>query len=377
MNSEPLLSIRTVHGWLSLLAAMTLLSRPGREPDQLISTCPLPVGMLDLPGRTLLAASGRLAELLALADPGDCPLDMAEITDRPDDMGRLFDLVQAGALDMFAATRSLRRRAGETVATENWVVVSDAGQRHRALWVVVPAGEGPASWVSERPDHTWPREVSGLVVGSFDPALQIGRISVDVHGVLGLSSEQLVGRALTELVHPHDLPELFASMGTSLADGTGVGAQLRLANCDGEWVPTRWIVTPVVDESLRFGFAFATSRSDGNGTDLDDNTRRMAALERHLWRIAQEVQASGVAAGLNPVPEPGQLPGLGDLSPRQWEVLTRLLRGERVPTIARDLYISQSTVRNHLADMFRKLGVHSQQQLLDLLRTDPHRQVGP
>jgi DNA-binding NarL/FixJ family response regulator len=47
--------------------------------------------------------------------------------------------------------------------------------------------------------------------------------------------------------------------------------------------------------------------------------------------------------------------------------MERLVRGERVPTIARALYVSQSTVRNHLSVIFRKLGVHSQEELLRAL----------
>jgi DNA-binding CsgD family transcriptional regulator len=32
------------------------------------------------------------------------------------------------------------------------------------------------------------------------------------------------------------------------------------------------------------------------------------------------------------------------------------------------MYLSQSTVRNHLASIFRKVGVHSQPELLEYLR---------
>lgn len=58
----------------------------------------------------------------------------------------------------------------------------------------------------------------------------------------------------------------------------------------------------------------------------------------------------------------------GDFSERQLEIMERLVRGERVPTIARGLYLSQSTVRNHLSAIFRKFGVHSQEELLGTLR---------
>jgi DNA-binding NarL/FixJ family response regulator len=61
-------------------------------------------------------------------------------------------------------------------------------------------------------------------------------------------------------------------------------------------------------------------------------------------------------------------PELGDLSTRQWEILSRLVVGERVPTIASELFISPSTVRNHLSMIFQRFGVHSQAELLGKLR---------
>lgn len=62
------------------------------------------------------------------------------------------------------------------------------------------------------------------------------------------------------------------------------------------------------------------------------------------------------------------LPGLERLSRREIEVVRMLLLGDRVPVIARQLFISQSTVRNHLSSVFRKLRVNSQQELIVLLR---------
>lgn len=64
----------------------------------------------------------------------------------------------------------------------------------------------------------------------------------------------------------------------------------------------------------------------------------------------------------------GAVPESAHLTPRQVEILKRLLAGDRVPRIARDLYISQSTVRNHLSLIYRRFGVHSQDELLHVLR---------
>lgn len=60
--------------------------------------------------------------------------------------------------------------------------------------------------------------------------------------------------------------------------------------------------------------------------------------------------------------------GAERLSSREQEIVTSLLSGDRVPAIARALFLSQSTVRNQLTSVYRKLSVSSQQELIDLYR---------
>ncbi len=64
----------------------------------------------------------------------------------------------------------------------------------------------------------------------------------------------------------------------------------------------------------------------------------------------------------------GVQPRTGDdsygLSPRERDVLDRLLRHQRVSLIADELSLSPHTVRNHLKSIFRKVGVRSQNDLL-------------
>jgi DNA-binding CsgD family transcriptional regulator len=59
------------------------------------------------------------------------------------------------------------------------------------------------------------------------------------------------------------------------------------------------------------------------------------------------------------------------LSKREREVLAHLVEGGRVATVAKALFVSPHTVRNHLRSIFAKLGVHSQPELLEHVRENP------
>jgi DNA-binding CsgD family transcriptional regulator len=97
-----------------------------------------------------------------------------------------------------------------------------------------------------------------------------------------------------------------------------------------------------------------------------DPSKRVVQLEGHLRRIGHEIEAAGIAPlGAHSVPG---TPAGEHLSAREFEIVTRMLRGDRVTTIARDLYLSTSTVRNHLSHIFRKLGVHSQVELIEAIQ---------
>ena len=73
-------------------------------------------------------------------------------------------------------------------------------------------------------------------------------------------------------------------------------------------------------------------------------------------------------AGLTPPTLTRDASGLNELSPREVEIVNRMLRGERVAMIARALSLSASTVRNHLSSVYRKLGIHSQTELIEVLK---------
>jgi DNA-binding CsgD family transcriptional regulator len=196
----------------------------------------------------------------------------------------------------------------------------------------------------------------GLVVGLVSDEWIIRHISVDGPSLLGVPAEQAVGSSLLTFIHPTDQPDVVG--GAVSPDGSS-SVVVKMGG-PGRWVPVRLAVTPMVGGAL--GVTITGCRSA-------EAEHRMTVLEQHLWRIAREIEAAGIPLAPEPTADLASLPALDDLSPRQWDVLRRLLRGERVPGIARSLYVSPSTVRNHLTAIFAKVGVHSQGELIERLRT--------
>ncbi len=56
------------------------------------------------------------------------------------------------------------------------------------------------------------------------------------------------------------------------------------------------------------------------------------------------------------------------LTKRELQIAQGLLGGERVSTLANNLCLSKETIRHHLKSIFQKFGVHSQSELVNVLR---------
>jgi DNA-binding NarL/FixJ family response regulator len=89
-----------------------------------------------------------------------------------------------------------------------------------------------------------------------------------------------------------------------------------------------------------------------------------------MRRIADELRSAGLIPRLKQLPANADIPQLGQLTSREWAVLTRLLDGQRAADIAADLVVSQSTVRNHLSSIYAKLRVKGQVDLVRTMRRD-------
>lgn len=191
--------------------------------------------------------------------------------------------------------------------------------------------------------------------------------AVDLDG--GGESVPEASHSLPDIVHPDDWRMLESSLRAAAgADGPDVVGPIRFrVGAAGdrrhiEFLTRRWsdddrFLTAIV----RDGDAAARSRSESG---------RVHELEVALAAVADTaLGALGIAAGS--VLAPPAQDALDRLSRREREVVVLLLRGLRVPTIAAQLYVAPSTVRNHLSRVFRKLGVHSQAELVEVLTGPP------
>ncbi len=137
---------------------------------------------------------------------------------------------------------------------------------------------------------------------------------------------------------------------------------------------------PVVASARRHAVAMAGQY----GPELLLVARDLAAAGRYLVaaesaaqaaRLTGAAEATALAQGLaaactdvrNPVLE-GIVPVV--LSPRRAEVAQAVARGKNGPTIASELGLSLRTVNNHLARVYRLLGVANRQELQRVYRAD-------
>ena len=337
----------------------------------------VPCAIVDTPTKRLVAVNHEFAALFSAETPLLQNIDFLTLF-RPEIrtlVGTILSGIEEGFIQFCQAQAELELPEGARLGVSGWVR-SLPGRL--ALVALVPAGgelpEGPAI-VAGHPVTSGP-DAFRLVLGALDHEWRFSEISPDATAWFGWNPAEYRGTALQSVVHPEDAPLLLLALGRSGVDRRGVATVLRVrsesapssnGSSEGssghpEWVPVRCEVSPLCDHNPpRFAVAMWVLETERDGESPE---QRAARLEDHLWRIALEI----AAAGIGDAPASGEMwwsdPALRELSQRQLEILRRLLRGERVPTIARDLFLSQSTVRNHLSAIYRRLGVHSQAELL-------------
>ena len=335
----------------------------------LVRSSDVPLAAVDLPSGRVLAVNQMLADALGSAVgelTGSSSLEWLSPDDRQ--AARLgYQALADGDLTGYQAIRRLADPSDTDQVFSVWVSTVDVDGARVGLASAIPSAPYDNQFRALPPVSQVP-EPGNVVLGTVDKYWRIDRISQDVTALLGLTPEQSTGQPVLAVIHPSDLPAFLAAVEHARRGQRAVRVTLRISARYSDWTEVAVVLATIAPGDPP-PLAFALMRSDdaADPPGPGDGTREMQ-LETHMLRIADELHAAGLIPRLQQLPPLTDEPRLGKLTSREWAVLTRLLDGQRIPAIAASLYISQSTVRNHLSSIYAKLGVHSQVDLIRLLR---------
>jgi DNA-binding CsgD family transcriptional regulator len=284
-----------------------------------------------------------------------------------------FQALADGDLTGYQAVRRLANPEDPDLVYSVWISTVDVDGARVGLASVIPSASHDSQFRAMPPASMVP-EPGNVVLGTVDNFWRIDRISQDVTPLLGLTPEQCVGQPVLGVVHPFDVPALLAAVEHARRGERAVRLMLRVAAGTDDWSEVTVVLATVAPGDPP-PLAFALIRHDAAADGPGDSSRE-SRLEAHMLRIADELHAAGLIPRLQQLPALSDEPRLGKLTSREWAVLTRLLDGQRVSAIAAELYLSQSTVRNHLSSIYAKLGVQRQVDLIRLMRRDTSRPGG-
>ena len=294
------------------------------------------VVLVDLASTRYAAASPAGAGLL-----GTLPVDMEglsylQVAERPAETALIFDLARAGLIDGFRASRQYRRSDGTPVSLRGYAsIIRSWPGADLAIWAAdeLPSTGGDGAELSPRVATGSPGVAGDALVAevSLSADWRIGHIAGDTAPLMGRPGSDLIGTALIELVHPDDVALLLFAFARATVE-PGATVSVRLRHDQGGW-QLAWLQVTL---------------------EVIGGARRFA------------LRVGGGEARL-----PAWWADVANLTARQREVVSRLLDGQRVASMASAMYVSPSTIRNHLAEIFRKTGVHSQNDLIRLLRQSP------
>jgi DNA-binding CsgD family transcriptional regulator len=327
---------------------------PGERPPQavldVVTNCPLPSLLLAVPSEQILAASGMAERLLCPDDGSPVGRNLEDFA--ADEPTGALDPMVAGHLDGYEARRRIRR-GDRTIPVTVWIrVLDEQVGRNFALAKLLP-DPGAIGEALQRPEGT----TAEAVVGSTDAHLTVDRVSTEVAALLDHRAADVVGQSLFRLVDTPDVRPLLKALAQSSDTGLGRSLAVRPQLFGFRASRCQLLLLPM-EPSPSFAFALLDD-------DAADALTSALGMEQALWQFDQVLRsatASRMAANLPADPR------LGRLSGRELEIVMRLMNGDRVRAIAESLFLSPSTVRNHLSAVFRKLRVGSQQELIHLLR---------
>lgn len=310
----------------------------------------MPTLLLHVPDSKILAASDEAGRLLGDAPDKLVGRDVEEFA--ADSPREVLDLIATGRLAGFQSRRWLRRADGVAEPLQVWVRGVDPGTPAASAVVVLwPSGDKAWTYLPGPGDAH-----RHVIIGSVDGELQIERVSDDIRA-LGGEPVDFIGKPFLRLFDVSSGADVLHGLAEAAESRHGVGLRVNL-RLGHEPAMGDLMVSPL-NPAPSFNFSLTV----GFGADATPHHLTPAGMER----MADNLHALSMADVLATF---GRLdvPGLERLTTRELDIVARLLGGDRVPAIARALFLSPGTVRNHLSNVFQKLRVNSQQELIEAFR---------
>jgi DNA-binding CsgD family transcriptional regulator/PAS domain-containing protein len=333
-----------------------------REP---VTASRLAMGVVELSTTRFIALSQRAAELLGAAPERGADFTYLSVAERAREAAEGFRLARDGMLDGARTRRRFRRPDGSMVELESsgWVIRSPGGP-DLGLWVPgqVCSATGHTQVVEDivaSPPFRLGSEGDGTRV-ILDDRWRMAQITTNAKALLGRLPAELLGSSIIELTHPDDVANLLLGFAQATTKASAL-VRVRLRRHDESWRRIRVLPTVLAGDGRS---TFTVLMASDHESDAPEAFRGASEIAGDLRRIADNIETAGMLAPLAHTADALSVSATTALSPRQWEVVSRLVRGQRVATIAAEMYLSQSTVRNHLSVVYAKFDVHSQTELL-------------
>ena len=157
--------------------------------------------------------------------------------------------------------------------------------------------------------------------------------------------------------------------GSLLCMGAGRIVSFFVANLPGGAAAMTVVMSVLVVVEMVLALRLApTDRGLPLFSEVAVDVRRMASQAGALGCAATPtvIPATGVSHALGAEPPVTASP-LGVLNDVERNIVELVVRGRSRSAIARELGYAENTVRNYLRNAYRKLGIHSKQELFDLV----------
>ena len=258
-------------------------------------------------------------------------------------------------IDGYHVRRRIVLPDGTTPYVSVWGRRVERGGARYGLWILSPAqGHDDAMRAV-----TVSADAAQVALITTDHDWRIEYASGGTGSLLDRAPSQLRGFPLLGLLHPTAAVDYLGATRQTVGTGISITVQTLLRGPEGEWVERNCLITPMCGhDPPRLGLVVTAVR------DQFGRVSASGVLGQHVLQAAVEAHAAQPLDVFHRLERMYKAKGL---SARQMEIVARLVAGEDTAGIAKSMFLSASTVRNHLVAIYGKFAVHSQTELLAML----------